>query len=89
MNRKAWQLLGLYLFLLGVIAFFNHSPAFKSGPCSPNLDFLSSFLFGPLAMVLLVVSINSFRTKRMGKVNILINLIALLGWGSFLIYNSI
>jgi len=41
-------------YIVAVLAtvYFNNSPEFKSGSCTPNLDFLSLFLFSPVSFVL-------------------------------------
>ncbi|WCT12898.1 hypothetical protein [Mucilaginibacter jinjuensis] len=89
MDKKASYLSGFYLLSLGMIVYFNHSPSFKSGPCTPNLDFFSFFLFGAAATLLFLISLIKLVAKEPNKSMLIINSIAALGWWGYLIIGSL
>ena len=66
--------------ILTIVA-INMSGAFKSGPCTPNLDVFSAFIVIVVSVFLLIT--NGIRGFVMGKptrLSFLIHLIAFLTW---------
>ncbi|AMR33924.1 hypothetical protein A0256_21990 [Mucilaginibacter sp. PAMC 26640] len=55
-----------YIVVIVLTIFFSNAPAFKSGPCTPNLDLLFPLLAVLISFVLLVVNgINLYRNGRL------------------------
>jgi len=54
MNQKKQNAILTIVFycLAGILIYiFNSFKEFKSGPCTPNLDFLSLILIGPISLL--------------------------------------
>ncbi len=77
-STSKWLL--IYTFLLGALIFFNVLPCFKSGPCTPNFDFLSILIVSLTVIILLIRGvIMYFLKKEEGRI-VLINIIAFAAW---------
>ncbi len=51
--KNAFLTILFYVIAISLIAVINLSGQFKSGPCAPNLDFLSIVIFALLSLLLL------------------------------------
>lgn len=78
------RLLVYYILATGAVAYFMMSGSFKSGPCTPNLDFLSVFLFGIVSLILTGISTYMGIKKRGNIFLLLINLAFFIGWVVFM-----
>lgn len=78
LSRNVKLLLGWYILGIGVCCFFLLSGNFKSGPCTPNLDIFSWFLFLIISVILAVTSIIKSIVNRKNLSLMLINLSGIL-----------
>ena len=88
-NRNA--LLSIIFYVISVIAILiiNLSGQFKSGPCTPNLDFFSIFIVAILNIILLIINaISTFGLKRETRYSYFIHLFIFIIWVIALIINS-
>ncbi|MCJ8209302.1 hypothetical protein MUY27_06250 [Mucilaginibacter sp. RS28] len=88
MSRKSIIICGSYVVSIIAIVVFNTDKEFKSGPCTPNLDFLSFFLFGIVSTIALVISAVRFITGRKNNALLFINASAAVGWWGFIFIES-
>ncbi|PSR54097.1 hypothetical protein AHMF7605_11475 [Adhaeribacter arboris] len=79
-KRNAIKSLIFYGIYITVIILINASGAFKSGPCTPNLDILSIFLIGPISLILLIKNLGKLFAKHPTKYSTLIHGVGLLTW---------
>lgn len=78
-KRNALISIGFYVLFIMVIIAINVSGKFKSGPCTPNLDFLSVFLLVILNVVLLLINgIRAFLLGKETRLSFVVHLAALL-----------
>lgn len=70
-----------YVVSLVVIVIINLSGQFKSGPCTPNLDFFSIFLLVVLNVILLITNaVLTFGLKRETRYSFFVHLFVFIIW---------
>jgi len=80
-KKNALQSIVFYIIAILVIIVINISGKFKSGPCTPNLDVLSIFVFMILNVILLIISgIKAFVMKKETKNSTIVHLAFLIIW---------
>lgn len=93
-TEKQNALLSITFYAISIIAIvlINLSGAFKSGPCTPNLDFLSIFVVAILNVILLIINtISTFGLKKETKYSFFVHLSVLIFfviWITTLITNN-
>jgi len=88
-KKNALLVFGGYVFAVLIIVYFNNSPEYKSGPCTPNLDLLSILLFGPVSFVLTLISAYKTFTKHQPKKYVFaMHALAFIGWVLLLVLNK-
>lgn len=76
-NEKKNAILSIIFYVISIITIviINLSGKFKSGPCTPNLDFASVFLVAILSIILLIFNaILAFVLKKETKYSFFIHL---------------
>lgn len=80
-KKNALKSIIFYVLALLTIVIINFSGKFKSGPCTPNLDVLSVFIFIILNVILLIINgIKAFVMNKQTKVSTIVHFIALIIW---------
>lgn len=80
MNQEKKSIV-FYIIAILVIVVINISGKFKSGPCTPNLDVLSVFIFIILNVILLIINgVKAFVMKKETKLSTIVNLAVLIIW---------
>lgn len=80
-KKNALKSIMFYLIAILVIALINISGKFKSGPCTPNLDVLSVFIFIILNIILLIINgIKAFAMKKEMRLSTIVHLAVLIIW---------
>ncbi|POY41009.1 hypothetical protein C3L50_00330 [Flavobacterium alvei] len=93
-TEKRNALLSIIFYVISIIAvvIINLSGQFKSGPCTPNLDFFSIFIVAILNVILLITNaISTFGLKKETKNSFFIHLFVFslfIIWIMTLIINS-
>lgn len=89
-QEKHNALLSIIFYFIAVltIILINTSGKFKSGPCTPNLDFFSVIFLGLLNLILLIINgVLAFVMKKPTKYSFITHLIALTIWTIILCVN--
>lgn len=80
-KKNALKSIVFYVIAILVIALINISGKFKSGPCTPNLDVLSVFIFIILNIILLIINgIKAFAMKKEMRLSTIVHLAVLIIW---------
>lgn len=80
-KKNALKSIVFYIIAILAIVLINISGEFKSGPCTPNLDVLSVFVFIVLNIILLIINgIKTFVMKKETKFSTIVHLIVLIIW---------
>lgn len=80
-KKNALKSIVFYIIAILVIALINISGKFKSGPCTPNLDVLSVFIFIILNVILLIINgIKAFAMKKEMRLSTIVHLAVLIIW---------
>ncbi|WP_411812366.1 hypothetical protein ACLB9Y_04290 [Chryseobacterium scophthalmum] len=80
-KKNALKSIVFYIIAILVIVVINISGKFKSGPCTPNLDVLSVFVFMILNVILLIINgIKTFVMKKETKLSTIVHLAVLIIW---------
>ncbi len=80
-KNNAIKSIVFYVIAILIIVLINISGKFKSGPCTPNLDVLSVFIFKILNVILLIINgIKAFVMKKETKLSTIVNLAVLIIW---------
>lgn len=80
-KKNALKSIIFYAMAILTIVAINVSGKFKSGPCTPNLDVFSVFVFIILNIILLIVNgIKAFVTKKQTRISFIIHFVALMIW---------
>ena len=80
-KNNAIKSIVLYVIAILIIVLINISGKFKSGPCTPNLDVLSVFIFIILNVILLIINgIKAFAMKKEMRLSIIVHLAVLIIW---------
>ena len=80
-KKNALKSIVFYIIAILVIVVINISGKFKSGPCTPNLDVLSVFIFIILNVILLIINgIKAFAMKKEMRLSIIVHLAVLIIW---------
>lgn len=80
-KKNALKSIVFYVIAILVIALINISGKFKSGPCTPNLDVLSVFIFIILNVILLIINgIKAFAMKKEMRLSTIVHLAVLIIW---------
>lgn len=84
---NAIKTLVFYALAIIAIVLINISGEFKSGPCTPNLDFFSILFLCPVSFVFMMINaVKTFTLNRETKYSFYIHLIFLIPWVYFLFY---
>jgi hypothetical protein len=76
-KRNALLSITFYFIAVLTIILINFSGKFKSGPCTPNLDFFSVIFLGLLNLILLIINgVLAFVMKKQTKYSFFIHLLA-------------
>jgi uncharacterized membrane protein len=87
-KRNALLSVIFYVIAILTIVLINVSGQFKSGPCTPNLDFLSVFLLAILNIILLIFNgLLAFVLKKETKYSFFVHLLALIIWTIIFFFN--
>lgn len=79
--KNAGKSLLAYGIIAVIIILINISGAFKSGPCTPNLDVMSVLFIGPISIVLFVINLlQRISRKRATTYSTIIHLIVFIVW---------
>lgn len=80
-KNNAIKSIVFYVIAILIIVLINISGKFKSGPCTPNLDVLSVFIFIILNVILLIINgIKAFAMKKEMRLSIIVHLAVLIIW---------
>lgn len=80
-KKDALKSIVFYIIAILVIVVINISGKFKSGPCTPNLDVLSVFIFIILNVILLIINgIKAFAMKKEMRLSTIVHLAVLIIW---------
>lgn len=80
-KKNALKSIVFYIIAILMIVVINISGKFKSGPCTPNLDVLSVFVFMILNVILLIINgIKAFVMKKETKISTIVHLAFLIIW---------
>ncbi|WP_175621670.1 hypothetical protein [Chryseobacterium schmidteae] len=83
-KKNALKSIVFYVIAILVIALINISGKFKSGPCTPNLDVLSVFIFIILNVILLIINgVKAFVMKKETKLSTIVHLAVLIIYINF------
>jgi hypothetical protein len=75
-KRNALLSITFYFIAVLTIILINFSGKFKSGPCTPNLDFFSVIFLGLLNLILLIINgVLAFVMKKQTKYSFSIHLL--------------
>ena len=87
-TEKRNAILSILFYIISIIAVvtINLSGQFKSGPCTPNLDFFSIFIVAILNVILLIINaISTFGLKRETRYSYYVHLSVFTIWIMFII----
>ncbi len=73
-KRNIFFLLAYYLLGIALVAYFNESGNYKTGPCNPGLDTIFTFLYFLVNLILLIISIFKTVKNRSNKYLLYVNL---------------
>lgn len=80
-KKNALKSIVFYIIAILTIVLINISGKFKSGPCTPNLDVLSVFIFIILNVILLIINgVKAFVMKKETKLSTIVHLAVLIIW---------
>lgn len=80
-KNSAIKSIVFYVIAILTIVLINISGKFKSGPCTPNLDVLSVFIFIILNIILLIINgIKAFAMKKEMRLSTIVHLAVLIIW---------
>lgn len=80
-KKNALKSIVFYIIAILTIVLINISGKFKSGPCTPNLDVLSVFIFIILNVILLIINgVKAFVMKKETKRSTIVHLAVLIIW---------
>lgn len=80
-KKNALKSIVFYIIAILAIVLINISGKFKSGPCTPNLDVLSVFIFIILNVILLIINgIKAFAMKKEMRLSTIVHLAVLIIW---------
>lgn len=80
-KNNAIKSIVFYIIAILIIVLINISGKFKSGPCTPNLDVLSVFIFIILNVILLIINgIKAFAMKKEMRLSTIVHLAVLIIW---------
>lgn len=80
-KKNALKSIVFYIIAILVIILINIPEKFKSGPCTPNLDVLSVFVFMILNVILLIINgIKVVVMKKETKISTIVHLAFLIVW---------
>lgn len=80
-KNNAIKSIVFYVIAILIIVLINISGKFKSGPCTPNLDVLSIFIFIILNVILLIINgIKAFAMKKEMRLSTIVHLAVLIIW---------
>ena len=89
-KRNALLTTIFYVISIITVVSINLSGKFKSGPCTPNLDFFSIILVAILSIILLIINaILAFGLKRETKYSFFIHLFVIIICIAYLIIASL
>jgi len=72
-NKVTWLLL-FYTIAIGWVVYVEASGNFKSGPCTPNLDFVAPLLLLVVTVILTIISLVAAVFKKGNRYMVAINL---------------
>lgn len=78
-KNNAIKSIVFYVIAILIIVLINISGKFKSGPCTPNLDVLSVFIFIILNVILLIINgIKALAMKKEMRLSTIVHLAVLI-----------